>query len=163
MHLGVVEETQTPLGFVYPMFGIPKRDSPESRPILYTRKLNQYLLRRHFQMDTLKMARKLLERGGLSVQDRFDQGLLACSPARGDTQFSSVLVRGERYQWKVLPFGVTNAQRIFTLLVRHVLKFFRSLSIRIVAYIEDLLVMGSSARECKEITNFVKTVLEVRS
>ena len=49
---------------------------------------------------------------------------------------------------------------MFTLLVRQVLKFFRRLGIRIVAYIDDLLVMGRSARECKEITNFVKTVLE---
>ena len=48
---------------VSPLFGVPKKDPQVARPILDTRQLNRHSIKRHFQMDTFKTARTLLEKG----------------------------------------------------------------------------------------------------
>ena len=56
--------------------------------------------------------------------------------------------KGTVYRFRCMPFGITSAPRIFTKVMKLVLSKIRSMGIRIVGYIDDLLMMAQSKEEC---------------
>ncbi|KAN0025784.1 hypothetical protein ACTFIU_000047 [Dictyostelium citrinum] len=56
--------------------------------------------------------------------------------------------KGVHYRWKTMPFGLSTAPRIFTMLLRPVLRMLRELNISVIAYLDDLLIFGSTKEEC---------------
>ncbi|KAN0033197.1 hypothetical protein ACTFIV_005208 [Dictyostelium citrinum] len=63
---------------------------------------------------------------------------------------------GVHYRWKTMPFGLSTAPRIFTMLLRPVLRMLRELNISVIAYLDDLLIVGSTKEEC--LSNLNKTM-----
>lgn len=56
------------------------------------------------------------------------------------------------YQFNCLPFGLSSAPFIFTKLLRPILQQFRSQGITLVAYLDDLIIVGRSYDECLNYT-----------
>ena len=56
--------------------------------------------------------------------------------------------KGSIYCFKGMPFGISSAPRIFTKVMKVVLSKLRMKGIRIVSYIDDLLLMARSKEEC---------------
>ncbi|KAN0018540.1 hypothetical protein ACTFIU_011158 [Dictyostelium citrinum] len=56
--------------------------------------------------------------------------------------------KGVHYRWKTMPFGLSTAPRIFTMLLRPVLRMLRELNVFVIAYLDDLLIVGSTKEEC---------------
>ena len=54
---------------------------------------------------------------------------------------------GHFYQFVVLPFGLSTAPRIFTLVMAHTVKFLRFKGVRLFAYLDDLVFAHASKRE----------------
>ncbi|KAN0023520.1 hypothetical protein ACTFIV_007906 [Dictyostelium citrinum] len=63
---------------------------------------------------------------------------------------------GVHYRWKTMPFGLSTAPRIFTMLLRPVLRMLRELNVSVIAYLDDLLIVGSTKEEC--LSNLNKTM-----
>ena len=64
-------------------------------------------------------------------------------------QFHNLLlfrVGSETYQFKYLPFGLCTAPRVFTKTLKPVVKMLRSIGIRLVIYIDDMLLVASSSK-----------------
>ena len=63
-------------------------------------------------------------------------------------QFYNLLfrVRSETYQFKCLPFELCTAPREFTKTLKPVVEMLRSIGIRLVIYIDDMLLMASSSK-----------------
>ena len=55
---------------------------------------------------------------------------------------------GTVYQWKTLPFGYRDAPRLFQKLMVEALKELRTLGIRLVIYLDDILVLATSRHLC---------------
>jgi hypothetical protein len=66
---------------------------------------------------------------------------------------------GRTYEFQSLPFGLSSAPRAFTKLLKPVVAVLRSSGIRIVIYLDDILVMHQSAMELVNIFNMVLTLL----
>jgi len=49
---------------------------------------------------------------------------------------------GKTYQFNCLPFGLCTAPRVFTKILKPAMEMLRSLSIRLVVYIDDMLLMA---------------------
>ncbi|KAM9962817.1 hypothetical protein ACTFIR_005734 [Dictyostelium discoideum] len=64
--------------------------------------------------------------------------------------------KGSHYRWKTMPFGLSTAPRIFTMLLRPVLRMLRDIKVSVIAYLDDLLIVGSTKEEC--LSNFKKTM-----
>ncbi|KAM9955095.1 hypothetical protein ACTFIW_008759 [Dictyostelium discoideum] len=64
--------------------------------------------------------------------------------------------KGSHYRWKTMPFGLSTAPRIFTMLLRPVLRMWRDINISVIAYLDDLLIVGSTKEEC--LSNLKKTM-----
>ncbi|KAM9967251.1 hypothetical protein ACTFIR_007491 [Dictyostelium discoideum] len=56
--------------------------------------------------------------------------------------------KGSHYRWKTMPFGLSTAPRIFTMLLRPVLRMLRDINVSVIAYLDDLLIVGSTKEEC---------------
>ncbi|KAM9985671.1 hypothetical protein ACTFIZ_012368 [Dictyostelium cf. discoideum] len=64
--------------------------------------------------------------------------------------------QGAHYRWKTMPFGLSTAPRIFTMLLRPVLGMLRDINVSVIAYLDDLLLVGSTKEEC--LSNLKKTM-----
>jgi ribonuclease HI len=57
---------------------------------------------------------------------------------------------GQVYQWRVMPFGYSDAPRLFTHLMRVVAQVARTRGLRVVFYLDDILLMSSSQAQATE-------------
>ncbi|KAN0040693.1 hypothetical protein ACTA71_009031 [Dictyostelium dimigraforme] len=64
--------------------------------------------------------------------------------------------KGVHYRWKTMPFGLSTAPRIFTMLLRPVLRMLRDTNVSVIAYLDDLLIVAPTKEEC--LTNLKKTM-----
>ncbi|KAM9943595.1 hypothetical protein ACTFIT_006993, partial [Dictyostelium discoideum] len=64
--------------------------------------------------------------------------------------------KGSHYRWKTMPFGLSTAPRIFTMLLRPVLRMLIDINVSVIAYLDDLLIVGSTKEEC--LSNLKKTM-----
>jgi hypothetical protein len=69
---------------------------------------------------------------------------------------------GQYYQWTCLPFGLATAPLVFTKLMKPVLASLRSRGVRVVAYLDDLLIMDQNAtfltQEVLQLTHLLSTL-----
>ena len=59
-------------------------------------------------------------------------------------------LQGTVYQYNVLPFGLATAPRGFMKLMKPVLAHLRSKGVRLIAYLDNLLIIGKDKREAEE-------------
>ena len=52
--------------------------------------------------------------------------------------------RNKRFAFQGLPFGLNTAPRVFTKLIKPIAAYLRKRGIRIIVYIDDFLILGSS-------------------
>ncbi|KAM9954892.1 hypothetical protein ACTFIW_000995 [Dictyostelium discoideum] len=69
--------------------------------------------------------------------------------------YSTWCGKGSHYRWKTTPFWLSTP-RIFTMLLRHVLRMLRDINVSVIAYLGDLLIVGSTKEEC--LSNLKKTM-----
>ena len=67
---------------------------------------------------------------------------------------------GTRYTFTCLPFGLTASPRIFTKILRPVIKLARNMGIRLVIYLDDILIMAASKELALKHTDLVISLLQ---
>ena len=82
--------------------------------------------------------RRLPDEGGLEGR------LLRCHDTGGSPPSPAVPVRGPTLRVPVLPFGLVPAPRVFTKVLKLVVATLRQMGIRLVIYIDDVLIMAES-------------------
>ena len=66
---------------------------------------------------------------------------------------------GQTYQFLALPFGLNTAPRIFTKLLKPVVAYLHTRNIRLLIYLDDILIIGSSVQILREHTVLVIELL----
>ena len=98
------------------------------RPIINLKKLNQFIPYSHFKMEGLKQLKDLLSQNDLMVKIRFQW-------------------KGNLYEFLCLCFGLGPAPRIFTKLLKIPTSLLRRKNIRLIIYLDDILIMVRSLEE----------------
>lgn len=124
----------------YSRFFLVQKIVEKWRPILDLRELNSYLIKLSFRMVSLQDILRLLNPGDymatLDLEDAYFH--VPIHPAhRKLLQFT---VDKSHFQFKVLPFGLRSAPRIFTKVLAPVSVFLRKQRIQIFPYLDDWLV-----------------------
>lgn len=135
------------VGFYSTQFTVPKADSGRHRQVSNLRPLNQFLVHRHFKMESLTMLQEVLQQGdllmSLDIQDAFFH--VSIHPEHVD------LLRfeweGTSYRFRAMPFGLASAPRVFTKIMRPVMGLLRSRGQRGLIYLDDLLIASASHEE----------------
>eukprot|EP01050_Picozoa_sp_SAG11_P018216 SAG11_NODE_2719_length_3048_cov_3.886402_1_plen_770_part_00 len=147
------------LPFVHVMFAVPKPHSDKWRGVSALSRFNEWVVPRHFKMEGLHSVRQLLS--PLDFMTVID--LKAAYPTMGiHPRYRDLFIfrfRGKFYRYRGCVFGVSSLPRAWTKLLRPVMAFFRSFGLKIVVFLDDLLIMSSSYIQCATDTQDVLTVL----
>ena len=137
-----------PIGPVFYFHTIhgPKKTG-DLRPVIDLRSLNQYVKYQHFKMESLDLVKSLIRRNDYMVSIDLNQAFYHVPLASSQTPYFAFDFLGKRYCFKCLPFGLTSSPRVFTKILRPLIKLLRAKGIRVVVYLDDLLIMARTKEE----------------
>ena len=134
------------------MFIVPKKDGGQ-RPVINLKHLNEFVKSKHFKMEGLHTVKGLLRQhdwmAKVDLKDAFFMVPIA-PQHRNQLLFR---LEGRAYQFNCLPFGLCTAPKVFTKILKPSVEMLRSLSIRLVIYMDDMLLMASSKQTLTEHVN----------
>lgn len=129
--------------FLSPFFVVPKKGN-KVRPILDLRQLNESVEQNHFKMEGWHSVRDLIQQGDSMIRIDLKDAYLSVPICRQDRPWLGFQEGDRVYRWNVLPFGLRSAPRVFTKLLKPVAAYLRSKGLRIVMFLDDILVMDQS-------------------
>lgn len=130
-------------GFFSPMFTVPKKDGGW-RPIINLKRLNTYLEVPHFKMEGINTLKDVLQKNDFMGKIDLKDAYLTVPVSPHHRKFLKFQWKGQNYQFKSLPFGLATAPRVFTKILRPLAAKLRKQGIRIVIYLDDILIMAQS-------------------
>ena len=112
------------------------------------------------QDGRLKSSCRPIETRGFHVQTRPERRLFLGPLHRRSQKFIRFLLQGRTYQFTCLPFGLTSAPRIFTKILKPVTGILTKMGIRIIVYLDDMLIMNSTLEGSRKYIMILKSILE---
>ena len=130
------------------------------RPIFNLRSLNQWVAYEHFKMEGIATIKEVVKQGDWMTRLDLKDAYLTIPIHPKEQKFFQFVWRGRKYQFVSLPFGLSSAPRLFTKLLRPVVGYLRSIGIRVVIYLDDLLLLNHCRLHLVKDTEFVISVLQ---
>ncbi|XP_067204258.1 uncharacterized protein [Linepithema humile] len=135
--------------FLSPFFLINK-SSGGKRFILNLRDLNKYIEPPHFKLEDWRTVIRLMLSGFHMATLDLENAYLLVPIFENHRRFLRFQWRNVTYEFSALPFGLSTAPYIFTKILRPVVTFLRNQGYQSVVYLDDFLLLGSSADECRD-------------
>lgn len=145
--------------FVSGFFLVPKA-SGGWRPIINLKALNLFIQNRHLKMESVSTLRYTIRKGDwLAKVDLKDAYF---SVALNQSQRNKFCFKwGEKIcQYVSMPFCLGPAPRVFTKLLKPIVGFLLQQGLRLVVYLDDILIIGHSREEAQEAVKQVVGLLE---
>ena len=154
-----IEEVDSKGGFYSPLFVVPKKDGGW-RPIINLKRLNAYLKVSHFKMESIMSLRDTIYKGDHMMKIDLKDAYLTVPIVKHHRKFLRFQWQGRNYQFKTLPFGLATAPRTFTKLLAPVITELRSRGLRLIIYLDDILLMASSPDILKSHSQMLMQLLQ---
>ena len=160
MKKGAVSEVQTEANqFVSTLFLVEKEvGSGQFRPVLNLRPLNRFVRTESFRMEGLQVVKSLIQPGDFMMKLDLRDAYYAVFVHASHHRYLKFSYQGTLYGFGCLPFGLSSAPRAFTKLLKPVATLIRSMGIRVVIYLDDILILDQDQVELQKI---FKGVLEL--
>ena len=146
-------------GFVSQLFAVPKKDGG-IRPVVNLKVLNSYVKQVSFKMEGIHLLKDLLCPGDWMTKVDLKDAYFAIPLNCQDRKLLRFQWQGKLYQFNCLPFGLSSAPWIFTKATKPVVTILRTLGMRIIIYIDDILVMAPSKEIAQQHTDCLIFLLE---
>ena len=128
--------------FMSTLFLVENQDkSGEHRPVINLKALNQFLPKETFKMESLNTVRSLLRPGDFMMKMDLKDAYYVVPIYPHHRKYLRFQFERVTYEFQCLPFGLASAPRAFTKLLKPIVAVMRSKGIRIVIYLDDLLIM----------------------
>ena len=145
----IVETESRAHGFYSQMFLVPKKDGKQ-RPVINLKRLNQSVKTEHFKMEGIHMLKDLLRAGEWMAKIDLKDAYFMIPMGQEDRDFLKFQWKEKTYQFTCLPFGLSSAPWVFTKTTRPVVATLRELGLRLVIYIDDILIMAETESLMKD-------------
>jgi len=145
-----VEEASSSGGHIYRWFLVSKKGTKAKRPVLNMKPGNVHVKYSHFKLEDLKTVKELAQRGDWATRVDLKDAYLHVPVANSDRRFFRFRHRDKVFQWKSLPFGYRDAPRLFQKLMVEAFRTLREQGIRLVIYLDDILILADSRKLCLE-------------
>ena len=126
------------LAFQGRLFSVPKKDSSERRIILDLSALNKSIPCPKFKMTTIAQIRSSLPKGGVTCSLDLRDAYWHVPINPRFRPYLGFRLGRKSYRFKVMPFGLNIAPRVFTKLTKVIIKELRLAGILIWAYLDDV-------------------------
>ena len=146
-----VPREQEAKGFISQLFLVSKKGGGK-RPIINLKGLNTFVEKEHFKMESSHMIKDILKPGDWMTKVDLKDAYFMIPLATSQKQLVQFQWQGETYQFNCLPFGLTSAPRVFTKILKVAMTILRSLGLRMITYIDDILIMAETENLAKEHT-----------
>ncbi len=141
---GAIEEiSDSSQFFVSGLFVIPKRTGGY-RPIINLKYLNKFVQPQHFKMEGISVLKELICEGDYFTKIDLKDAYLTIPVFPEDKKFLQILWRERLYQFKSLCFGLASAPWAFTKILKPVVAFLRKQGLRLIIYLDDILILNQS-------------------
>ena len=144
---GAIAEASSEQGQVLSGIFLREKKDGSSRPILNLKSLNNHIPYMHFKMESLKNVKDMLKQGDLMVKIDLKDAYFTLPLHPKSRKFVRFQWGRKIYQFLCLCFGLGPAPRLFTKLMKVPVTLLRRLNIRLIIYLDDILIMGSSEEE----------------
>ena len=143
----IVKAQHCPGEFISNLFLVPKKTG-DLRPVINLKPLNKFVVKRHFKMETISVARELINSndylGSVDLSDAY-----FCIPIhKSYRKFLRFIWKEQLYEFVCLPFGYSLAPRTFTKVLKPLYSLLRSNGMKVCYYIDDTLIIAASKAEC---------------
>ena len=135
--------------FYSTLFLVPKKDGVH-RPVINLKALNNFVIAPHFKMEGIQTLKSLLRQGDWLVKIDLKDAYFAIPIREENQKFLCFSVANKSYQFTCLPFGLASAPWVFTKTLKPVVALCRELGVRLVIYIDDILVMAESREKAED-------------
>jgi ribonuclease HI len=136
---GAIQPAQRCPGFYSTLFLVTK-NTGGWRPILNLKPLNKFIETPSFKMETVRSVLAGLERGMWTASIDLKDAYFHIPIHRSFRRFLRFAFQGRQWEFRVLPFGISTAPRVFTRVVLAITAYLRRRSIAVHTYIDDWLL-----------------------
>jgi hypothetical protein len=118
-----------------------------------------FLIKEKFSMTGVFNVPQHICQGDWGIKIDMTQAYYHVSMASNSCRYLKFVLNGKVYMFKVLPFGVHSAPFAFTKLGDTIVLHCHSLAIRIIIYLDDVLILAASADICRQHAQLVIDLL----
>jgi hypothetical protein len=141
-------------GFYSRLFVVPKKNG-KLRPVLDLSPLNTFLRKMAFKMETPALVRQCLRQGDFATSIDLADAYFHVGIHPASRSWLRFVWKGQTFQFRVLPFGLSQSPWVFTKVVSFLVRCVRAQGVRIIAYLDDWLIMAQSVELCSQHTQVV--------
>ena len=145
--------------FISNIFLVPKKTG-DMRPVINLNPLNQFVGKIHFKMENIQMALNLISQGDYMISIDLKDAYFSIPIFTPDRKYLRFMWENQRYEFTCLPFGYSLAPRVFTKILKPVVSHLRVNGLKIVIYLDDILLVASSVQECQAHLNLLRKLIE---
>ena len=146
-------------GFESNIFVVPKHDGG-FHLILNLKKFNKFLHVKKFKMDQIQDLLNLIKPGDYAVSLDIKSAFDHVSIHKHFRKFLQFRWRNKIYRYKVMPNGLAIAPRVFTRLTRPLIAIARMRGVKLIIYIDDIVIVARTFEECLQHRDIVLYLLE---
>ena len=114
----------------------------------------------HFKMENLESARFLFRKGDWMAKLDLKDAYLTVLVHPSHQKFLRFQWKGRIFQFSCLAFGLAPAPRIFTKILKVVMGFLRKKGLRLIIYLDDILIVQASREATSQAVKIVRRLLE---
>jgi len=140
------------------IFLVPKKEGTFC-PVIDLSRLNKFVENFHFQMENISCLKTLLKRGDFMTCIDLKDAYLSVHVHKSSQRYL-FWWRNKTFAFQGLPFGLNTAPRVFTKLIKPIAAYLQKRGIRIIVYLDDFLILGSSIAESTANTRQTLTLLQ---
>ena len=158
---GVIVENQTPPteSFHSTLFLVPKKDGGQ-RPVINLKALDEFVSAPHFKMEGIHTLKTLLQPGDWMAKVDLKYAYFSIPIHPDHRKYLHFQFLDKTYQFTRLPFGLASAPWVFTKTLRPAAALARELGMRVIVYIDDILLMAESREKLCDQTLALVYLLE---
>ena len=135
-------------GFFSQLFLVPKSDG-SWRPVINLKRFNQFVLSQHFKMESVRTVKAIIQKGDWLVKLDLKDAYLSVPIHKDHQKYLRFRWENRAWQFRALPFGLSSAPQTFTKLLKPVVSTLRRLGIRLILYLDDMLIMAQCRDEMR--------------
>ena len=159
MDKGAISEVhRTQTQFVSPLFLVPKKDGTQ-RPVINLKGLNAMVQYQHFKMEGLHLLKDLIQPNDFMIKIDLKDAYFSVPVHPPHRPYLKFRWGSKLYQFNCMPFGLGPAPRMFTKLLKPVVAFLRRMGIRIIVYLDDMIILNQNASSLRTDRNSLLLLL----